>query len=287
MLPVIKTLGIKAPAGAGKLYRDCLVKSGTLFLIDFSNTGTLDNFSVIDKANVYDLADDSAKEFGILSGGTVRTLANLTLTPGRGFSTSTNSLPAGGNQGVLFSCDTLMSYLATKQPNSLFVCWVRRDVTVPSNGSTQIIRTIVGAANVSKNLRLNLSTVSVGGSFGGADIAFNSFSAPAGDLIQFGIEFQGVNKPLRTYLNGQALSIGPNAPGFNAADKLGIGKIEDLKNGNGTEPISTQGAIYRMLIEDLSVTGRSALEVMQKDWCYVTATRQHTGIVKRPFVNEY
>src|SRR5690625_1963614 len=81
---VIKSLGTTAPEGAERLYRDALVTEGSLFLVDFSNRGTLDNYSLEPGAPVMDLAREAAAELGVVTTANSSFMPGHQLTEGKG-----------------------------------------------------------------------------------------------------------------------------------------------------------------------------------------------------------
>src|SRR5690625_189120 len=272
---VIKSLGTTAPEVAKKLYRDALVEEGSLFLVDFSNKGTLINFNTSVGSPVFDLSRESSNELGISTQGEITPGVETSLTEGRGV--DFNNSESGGDKGIIFS-DSLLNYLESNQPHSILIVWLRLNTESDKVG-TQVFRTVNGSDASVPNIRLNYQLPSIGPviSFGGASSFNQTLLTEPGDLVQIGIEFKGIGNPVSVYKNGSYLGESSSATGFAPATHWGIGKME-------FSAISA-AVVYRTLIEDLDVSGRSGLEVMQKDYNYVNAIGEFEGIVKRPFVD--
>ena len=274
MALVIKSLGTTAPQGAKKLYRDALVEEGSLFLVDFSNKGTLINFDITNGAPVFDLSREASNELGVNTQGSVITGDDLTLTEGKGFYPERN-LPSGGGQGVFFG-NSLHNYLEANQPKCVFIIWGR----ATDSGGDQLVRSLVGSDPSGTNIRINANSGgAIISTLAGASSVGVAVTTPVGNLFQVAIEFRGAGLPNKVYLNGTYLGEGTNnATGFVESSDLGIGKIE---------PSNPNPVVYRMLMEDLDVSGRTALEVVQKDYDYVHALGEFEGIEPRPFVDKF
>lgn len=184
-------------------------------------------------------------------------------------------------QGVKFN-GSLQSYLATKQPHSLCIFWARRKADSVDPNPANIVGSYAGAT---LNNNLGISAPSAGQSFimrfGGVITTQLAFATPFGQLAQIAIEFNGIGQPVNLYKDGAVFSTPSfgSATGFVASDSMVIGKHD------WGDPSRT--ALYRMIVEDLAVSGRSALSVVQKDYNYVKATGDFAGIVKRPFVDAF
>lgn len=274
MTLIIKSIGSTAPAGAKKLYRDALVENGTLLLYDFSNRGTLNNFSVSNGSPVFDLARESSIPLGVNAAAKVSSLTDNNLTPGRGF--TPQGYTGAGGQGIIIPSE-ILDYLSSSQPNSILILWVRSSPSFATAGrlitSFPPSSPATAFADIRITIAANQNGTVVFGRGAGTAISTNG-------LVQIAVEFRGVGQATRTYQNGQLLGNSGTADGFEGiAENLGIGKMEGAA--------AAHAALYRMMIEDLSVSSRSALEVVQKDYNYVHALGEFEGIPQRPFVSTY
>jgi len=276
MALIIKTTGTEAPAGAEKLYRDALVAPGTLLLHDFSNRGTLQNFSIGQGDPLYDLGRDTSIPLDVDNSTSMdyntEDVSAPELTPGRGFSAENLGVIPPEKSFLGFNLGrSLLEYLYTQQPNIVMIIWARNpgpsaNPIVTSNSSD-------GGGN-GYPIRVNFSGgTSINASIAGA--AGGPTSLPG--LIQYSVEYKGEGEPIRRYVNGQFEGEGSDAYLFGDPSRdLVIGK-------DGPSPT---GVLYRWLIEDLDVSGRSAEDIVKKDWEYCTGTGEYEGLpTKRPFID--
>lgn len=276
MALVIKTRGVEAPEGAEKLYRDALVVPGTLVLHDFDNRGTLDNFSLAQGSPLRDLARDSSLALGVDNSAVMYHKSESTpeLTTGNGFRANNlgdNPKPTkilGFNLGM-----SLLEYLHQTQPNTLMIVWIRQQ----GGMSAQPINSMsTGGGGTDYPIRVNLSqgtslNVSLAGAAGGP-INFG------GGLLQYAVEYSGNGQPLRRYVNGQYEGEGQSAFDFGEPTReLMIGQDDT------TQPTAVT---YRWLVEDLSVSGRNAADVVGRDWEYCNGIGEFAGKpTKRTFID--
>lgn len=278
MSVVLKSVGATAPEGASKLYRDAVVNSGTLFAVDFSNKGTLKNYDVTSGAPVLDLAREAASDLGFINSASVIGDEDFSLTAGKGF--NTGDATSGDNKGILVS-GGLGDYLASNQPHSLLILWYRAQAT--PTGNFQFFRSIEGTSYSNTNIRANFNSSAFGlglaVTFGGTATPVNPITrTEEGQLVQFAVEFQGVGQPLKIYKNGVLVTQSSgNATGFTSSDAFGIGRMEDVGVGNA--------GLYRMIVEDLDVSGRSVYEALQDDYHYCRGVGKYDAIAPRPFID--
>lgn len=277
MTLVTQNLGATAPAGAKKAFGDALVEQGTLQLVDFSNGGTLVGNSVADGKPVNNLAVLSAMEYGFIGHGSV--VGNgMALTPGKGFDATGGA--AGGGQGVFFQ-EAVLDYLKANESTNeyIFVFWTRAKSADFVGGG--LFRSLNGSTTSYTDIRANISSIkSISPVLGVGSNGSVLIDASDGMIIQVGITFKMGEFP-DIFKNGSFLNAGTvSATGFSGiSNQMGIGKVE-------TGPAPT-APIYRWLIEDLTVTGRTAEEVVRKDYDYVYGIGQYQGIIRRPFVDTY
>ena len=263
-----------------KLYRDALVSKGTLGLIDLSNLGGTDNYNVRNGATIFNLA----RETGITpSNYSIDTRVNFKLSDGKGISTS--NLETGGYinntnelKGLMIG-NQIGNYLASnKTHRSLHIFWVRRNPNTIST-QTSLLRSVNGT-KISYNYRINLQVAgNISFYVGGAYV--NTQPITPGNLIQIAVEYIDDTTAPIVYINGNyATSVTSSVTtsgGFNSGENSAVGNFEGVT--------STPNYFYRMLVEDLTVSGRSALEVIQKDFMYVNGIGDFDYIEPRPFVN--
>lgn len=273
MALVIKTNRIVSPEGAEKLYRDALVTKGSLILHDYSNRGNLDNYNITTDSPVWDLARDASLDLEI-NNSTLSLAGQNELTEGKGLDRSkmTGTLPAGSVVGFDLGLD-LANYLVENQPRSVFTAWVRRPTTAAGR-----ILSMPTSEGIGWNATINFggSEYTVAMSFAGA-----AGLGIAGDRFhQVSLEFIGIGQPLNIYVDGEFYgnSTG-DATGFSAPSaSTKIGRFEGSLVSN---PI-----LYRFFIEDLDISGRTALEVVKKDWDYCNGIGEYIGLpTKRPFID--
>lgn len=270
----METLVIKnnlLSGGTQKLYRDAIVVKGSLFCFDFSNSGCVRNG---DLTTVRDLASESKQELGI----TDNVSFNVTdrgvvpaLNTNKGYpivdlgSYSATAYDSGLN---IFGID---EYLFTNQPEKMIVTiWVGN-----SNLSGATSQEWMKAGNRENFRATGPSSTSM--YFTASSIS----QEPLPSIKQLSVERQGVGLPNKIYINGKYVGEG-------SADAV---LFSENTNGNplsigAKSPIAnTNIVLYRAFMEDLTVSGRSALEVVQKDYNYVNALHEFAGIEPRPFAN--
>lgn len=279
---VIKSLGTTAPEGAEKLYRDALVQKGSLFCVDFSNRGTLENFSLSPDAPVLNLAREAASELGVVTIANSSFMPGHQLTEGKGVVGFQEGSLDQDTTGISFE-GNLFDYLVQNQPNSLAILWVdsQESAETPHASYVQVITSAIpGETNVSgDNLRSTLLSGEYANLvFGGSGLTGSQVSNLSG-RNQLAVEFRP-GQTNRVFINGVYIGDGSSVTEFEGNQShFGLGRI------NQSRP--SGAAAYRILIEDLEVSGRTADEVVLKDYNYVHALGEFEGIPKRPFVDAY
>lgn len=275
----METLVIKnnlLTGGSGKLYRDVIVNAGTLLCLDFSNKGCLtnDNLSTVRdlaKEAKDDLSIPNNVQFKVTDRGTVPPL-----TTKKGYPiVDLGSYSATANDSGL-QVKGIDEYLFAKQPHSLMVLWLDCAGTSRSNlGSDNVI---ASSDSNAENIRLTGgagATVSL--RFGG--IGFVNYNVGT-NVSQLAVEYIDSTQPLKLYVNGRYYGLSSaNGYGFKAAtaNPLNIGAKTPLRN--------TTINLYRPDIFDLTKYGKTALEVVERDYNYVNALGEFEGITKRPYAN--
>lgn len=271
----METLVIKnnlLSGGAQKLYRDVIVEKGTLFCLDFSNAGCVRGG---DLTTIRDLALESKQELGIVNDVSFNVtergvVPELTVKKGYPLvdlgSYSSNAYDSGIN---IFGID---EYLFEKQPEKMvWTLWLSLN-NIPNAASTQWFK----AGNIGNLYAQGATSVSM--NFNGSSIVTHPLTA---NSIQLSVERQGNGLPNKIYINGKYVQDGSaNASFF----------VENINNnplsiGSKAPLSSTNSILYRSFMEDLTVTGRTALQVVQKDYNYVNGIGEFAGIVPRPYAN--
>lgn len=278
MALILKSNTDQAAPGAERMLRDALVTDGTLLLHDFDNKGTLRADSLAQGAPVYDLSREVSMPLGIANSVEFKHNADddPKLTPGKGLrvdNLGTNPSPSQ-NLGIDLGTD-LLNYLSTKTGNILMVAWLRLDTSIVRNGAF-ITSTGNGGGN-NYPIRFNVADGSLTVSFAGASVPGDAMAG--NKLIQIGILYSGSGTPNKKYLDGSFSANGTNnAASFGTpSSNLVVGKIDTQDRG---------GILYRWLIEDLNVSGRTPEYVVKKDWDYCHGIGEYAGKpTKRTFID--
>ena len=279
---VIKSKGIAAPSGAEKLYRDALVSDGTLLLQDFSNFGNLIDFDITNWAT--DLAKEASEELNIYNSTKLKwnpeNVVKPELSAGRGYqmtSLGRRNVNPLADFGLNYGID-LGKYLADNQPNFSLTFWFHRVPSIPLGGRVMLYPTNEAAPSehlMSINV-LDGGAVnpSIAGVPGGSVLS-------TGSINQYTLEYRGAGQKLRRFMNGAFHS--------ETASNAGVLKapISGLILGNNETNANDIGCnIYRVIIEDLSLSGRSADSLVKKDWEYCQGIGEFAGRpTKRPFID--
>lgn len=266
-------LQTKETVGTGdKLYRDALVSNGTLMMLDFSNRGTLHGFSLKRGFPIRDLSGfpDVNNDTRIVNS------SDLNISEGLGF--PLHELDTGEGSSINLGKD-LLNYLHDNENNEfMFVFWLRRDGNV--SGSTSTFINSSDDSNYMIRSRISIDgsnrviTTTVGDAPVGVRITdeFNN-----GDIVQAAVHYRGVGEDAISFKNSQQhdTSTRPSA-GFGVPESdLLIGRIESGVPFN----------MYRIFMEDLTVSGRNAEDVIQEDWEYNNAIGKYSYMKKRPFID--
>ena len=279
MALVIKTSKVKAPEGAQLLYRDALVSEGSLLLADFSNRGTLLDFSLTDRNPVKDLSRDVSEKLGIDNSVLFRSNnPSLELTEGYGltFDQLGGNPGSADNLGIDYGTD-LLNYLSSKTSGILVTFWARIQEGITQGGGI-VSSTGDGGGN---NFPLRIAvTITESTKRATLSVAGTPYHVDGLDNIsQISVEYRGSGLNNRTFLNGfeTGVTSDPAAEFGTPLSSLVIGKPDQTNRA---------GVIYRYLIEDLDISGRSADSVVKKDWEYCTGTGEYEGLpTKRPFID--
>lgn len=263
--------------GLGKLYRDVMVSNGTLTLVDFSNKGCLKDENL---TTVRDLALEAKNDlnipnnisFNVTDRGIVPNLNDKKGYPIVNLGSYSSTANDSGLKII-----GIDDYLNENQPHSLIVVWY--DATGMDRENLSSDSLIKSGDALFENIRMT------GGAGALASIRFGGTGSsnynPGNSVVQVAVEYIDNTQPCKVYVNGKYHGLGSsNAYGFkpaNSNNPLNIGVKSPGKNSTVN--------IYRMFIEDLDVSGRTALEVLEKDYNYVNALGEFSSISPRPFSN--
>lgn len=274
---VVKNKSLELTEGV-KLYRDALVSKGTLTLFDFSNRGTTVNGNVNNDAIIYNLGRDSDL---MLSNGVINTPQEInTLDAKKGFTTSGITSTVKGAFGINLNED-INNYIASN-PNKefLFIIWLNQGTN--QGVQKNIVRTMNNNIYTSNDFRINANvngsiTVTVAGTNNATPETLLTIGFDT--IFQIAVHYKGVGNKCDYYENGVLKgSSSVNATAFTAGNYFSIGRPESTLS-------ESNQSIYRFLIEDLTLSQRTAQTVVAKDFNYVNALDEYQGIEKRPFSN--
>lgn len=263
--------------GVEKLYRDALVSNGTLTLVDFSNLGTLDNYYL---PTVRDLAFESKLDLN-LNNKIEFKVHDRSVVPSLNFKKGFKTVNLGSYSETSYDSGlniyNIDDYLFNNQPNSLIVLWL--DCSGNEGTESTANQALIKSGDTGmENIRLTGGEVDIFSlRFGG--LGFSNYKISNQNAVQIAIEFLANGIPNKLYVNGryhgEATS---NSYGFKPASN-------PISIGSKRPAVRSIFNFYRFFIEDLNISGRSALDVVAKDYEYVNAINQYEGIEKRPFAN--
>lgn len=259
---VLKEKG-KIYADGEVLQKDAVANEGTLLLLDFSNPQSLDNYSTKLGDPVKNMAINDLEV-----GGNLNRYMSLNDRRGLKFTDLT-----GVGQGVNLGPDLIDYLVENEDHNYAFIFWIESPSGSADLG-TRFFRPIGGDTTT---LSISFSrTRAYSVSFCG--VTYSVTLANSDTPYQLGLIKNG--SEIRRFVNGnvQAL-VSSSPPGFAAADGVGIGNWED------SNAAKCPAFLYRLLIEDLTVSGRSYTEAIRTDYNYVNALGEYAGIAKRPYAN--
>lgn len=263
----LKYPGVTLPDGVGQTFyaADGALSEGSLLLLDWSNPDCLTD-TATDVGGAVNLAEPTLDEIvGAAGGLTIPASASLfELTTGKGmFKTLGGSSTAAYNIGRSSAFD---AYLRANTPDVLTTFWVRitpADIVVNSDTSYFAPTTKVPAL-----FRLN------GGNDGTLKVTNNtivpaSFLTNTNDWL-----FQIAMSREEFFVNGQKagdFDAGTitNYDTFVAGVGDSITAYLWLLRETGQGDIDGAFRFYRMMMEDLDVSGRTPLEAVQADYSYV------------------
>lgn len=262
-----------------KLYKDALVSNGTLLLHDYSNRGTLYNYQVKHGFPFRDLSDSKALGINNEPNYINAYVQENPLSKGFGVKMYGWGAATGSNLLGFNLKKDLLNYLASNATHEfIFSFWVRRNPAITGSGafltSTQTV-----SGNTTNVLRLNISsTGNITPTIAGATVT-TDIDTSNGLLYNITAHYKGAGQKMSVYINGDYKR-------ETAGNALGFGtNSSDLVIGftGGSTPAAL---LYRIMIEDLTVSGRSASEVVSTDWAYCNGIEEFSGTdSKRPFIN--
>lgn len=284
MAILIKTSG-EAPEGAKKIYRDAIVTEGSALLIDFSNRGTVPDNKPKNGQNILDLAREPAFEMGLEN--SIELIINnpsYELTAGYGLNLKTlGSVYANvPKKGVHFGTDLLTKLSQWTNDEIVIIQWLaRKPGTAIKTG--EVINS--NSSNKGYPYRGVLNGT------GGLVATIAGTALPANNIYESATQqtfhYQGEGKKIKQFCNTETRPDSVNnATGFGTpSESL---KWGDMYSGGASIEQGLDIALYRVYVENITVSGRTALEVMQKDYNYCHGTGEFSGTgAKRPFTDTY
>lgn len=282
---VIKNNNQSAEPNAEKLYLDAMVNKGTIFALDFSNTGMLIDYDL--SKGITDLSE------GAEAHDNVTTFPQLGLNPAAVIPelTDKKGFPMAflGGGSDMYSTGIMIQgagqYLNDNQPHSLFIMWIEMDMDVEGITASRIIRLGQSGGN-GYALTVNLGSttspwvnISLGGKLSTGNLDIGSDTP-----TQIAVEWRGGSLGNRFYVNGTLMGENENTEGSFGAptndDILAIGGITPGIDRNSA------GIVYHASLHDLDVSGMTAQELVDKNYQYVNQLGQYEDYpTKRPYAN--
>lgn len=272
---VLKVNGAKAPADAPVLLRHALVNDASLMAHDFSNGGSFPGGNVQNGSELVDLSKEISLGLGLDNSAIMKTAAGkedaVQYTDGGGIliSSFTQGATMENPQGFNVGLD-LPQYLIDNQPPLLAIFWVR--ATGPVAGA---LFNCDGESSYFFHMR---RTSTFHGRLAG--VSAGGVAVEVGKFYQYAMEFRGTGQTLRRYVDGVLVGEGADpATGFSAGDMLAA--------NIGSRASSNPDVVYYGdFVYDLSLTNKTAAELVQENWDYINGTGVFAGKpTKRPFID--
>ncbi|MGO3807796.1 MAG: hypothetical protein ACTJHT_16085 [Sphingobacterium sp.] len=264
---VIKYNNLEYGAEAVPLYKDARTNQGTILALDFSSRTCVvgNGISSVNLPN-----DLSAMD--IVNFGYTFTEAK-TLTSKKGIHVSQDSIVAANQHGLIFN-DIMDYILANPTHNIGMTIWAMRDSTIGGPGE-RFLRCLGGLGNFDLSIDDTTTQFRIAG---GSHT--QTVSANIDRIVQYSMTYTPDNSRATRGINGNIFGAMTTVPtGWQDLGELGVGKLEESVVSRS--PV----VMYRMLIEDLTVSGQSEEDFVLKDYNYVNALGEYSGIEKRPFSN--
>lgn len=281
LLIVNKNQDYSGNPNAEKYYLDARVSEGTLLLYDFSRKSTLPSGTL--KNN--DIVNDLAKGASQLDNSTsflVTSEANkdLDFLIDGAYLIRNTSLTSGGIGGINLEQDIQNYLLQNNVQKALLILWVYNEASA-SNTVAIVNSNTEESIGTGRILRASAqSTGAVVVTMGGAQTNPISVANPEDKFAQIAVIYnQG--SPLTVYKNNTQI-------GSSSAIAGGWGlPSDDLVIGQrtGADGNLTTAKLGSIMFEDLDASGRSATDIIRKDYEYVNGIGEFEGIQKRPYAN--
>lgn len=283
---VFKNNNAVAPDGAPKIYPDRRVNDGTITMIEFSN-----QFSAVGgdlNVGIRDLAANTLAREGIISHPKIGASWPQSLKLDEKSGLLMDGLTNNDFYGTGVRIEGVSSYLYNKQPNVLMLLWVAlNQYDVDNVRSGRVLRagtnkeavfnmTVVAPSTINPYISVSIGNKS---GFVNQDIGFNQ-------PTQLAVEFVDGSTENRLYMNGVFVGTGGAASG----SFLPTTPANDFLSIGGMTPTSGQHnpvTFYEHEMHDLSISGRTALDIVEENYNYVNGLGEFSQFlgVRRPYAN--
>jgi hypothetical protein len=172
----------------------------------------------------------------------------------------------------------LLQHIADNPTNDfLAIYWVRKNAEITTNDDEAFITSIDGSGRNMVRLKLNNGKDLIPTLCNGTGIQEEISQV---NVTQVAIAYKGVGNLPDSYKNGVFKGQGTTVA-------LSVSSPStDLIIGNQNASLDINAVLYRVVIEDLTLSGRTALDVVKKDFDYCTQTGEYINSpTKRPFVD--
>ncbi|OFM84561.1 hypothetical protein [Weeksella sp. HMSC059D05] len=247
-----------------ELYRDARANKGTLLLLDFSNSTCISNVGMPIGKEPNNLAYSSV----INLDNTFSVDKPLTAKKGLHVSQTTSN-----QLGLMFR--GLGDYLINNPNNEIAVSiWAERSSEIGGTAS----RFMRAVDNIGM-FDLSITASNVSFRIGGASHT-QTLSANTDRIVQYIMSCNPATNEARRGFNGSVLGLMSTLPtGYSDMGEIGVGNLES--SGATQSPV----VLYRMIIEDLTLSGQNVNDFALQDYNYVNAQGLYAGIESRPFSN--
>ena len=264
---VLKNNNVEYSEDAQKLYKGARVNQGTLLALDYSSRTCVTINKPLSKNNL----PKDLSEKGIEIDYTFSEPKELTAK--KGLHISQNSTVATVQHGLIFK--EVMSYILANPTHKIGVTiWLERDSEIGGTGE-RILRCLNGLGNLDLSINATSATFRIAGSSHTQSLSNNT-----NRIVQYGMTYDPTLMIARRCVNGVVVGAMTTPPtGWLDLGDLGIGKL------NTSETSRSPVIMYRMLIEDLTISQQSDSDFIVGDYNYVNALGEYLGIEKRPYNN--
>jgi len=247
-------------SGTGeKFYKDANIVDDTAISLDFSNFKQMEGLKGVEDELIPNLADDAKAGmdiFGridILRGEIVNQQGGFLLkNKVRVYNPISNWLEENEGDEIVFN---IWAYIES----------TANDLIIEFGGGSGF-RIITRGPDIQVTIA-------------GANFNNTGLRPPKGEIVQMSYHYKGSGKKMTAVYNSNfddQKESQTNAIGFSGMNYMVFG---ELYNGDNND------ALYRFNIENITKSGRTFKEVVQRDYDYVNGVGEFKGIAKRPYTN--